>query len=104
MGLSVRPRPAHSEPSISRWTKATVRLSNFTLPRVRLYVEKLWTLSHRFHREGSAALTALVEELKALLYSGWDRFSAWVQGLNRDRLQKRQRSGCSPRLLARRLT
>jgi len=33
-------------------------------------VEKLWTLGHRFHREGSAELTAWVEELKALLYGG----------------------------------
>jgi hypothetical protein len=33
-------------------------------------VEKLWALGHRFHKEGSAALTAWVEELKALLYSG----------------------------------
>jgi hypothetical protein len=33
-------------------------------------VEKLWALGHRFHKEGSAALTAWVEELKALLYGG----------------------------------
>jgi len=33
-------------------------------------VEKLWRLGHRFHREGSTALTVWVEELKALLYSG----------------------------------
>ena len=33
-------------------------------------VEKLWALGHRFHPEGSAELTAWVEELKALLYSG----------------------------------
>jgi hypothetical protein len=33
-------------------------------------VEKLWALGHRFHPEGSAALTAWVEELKALVYSG----------------------------------
>jgi uncharacterized protein (DUF2147 family) len=33
-------------------------------------VEKLWALGHRFHQEGSAELTAWVEELKALLYSG----------------------------------
>lgn len=33
-------------------------------------VEKLWALGHRFHQEGSAALTAWVEELKALLYGG----------------------------------
>ncbi len=33
-------------------------------------VEKLWALGHRFHKEGSAALTAWVEELKALLYCG----------------------------------
>jgi hypothetical protein len=33
-------------------------------------VEKLWALGHRFHKEGSAALMAWVEELKALLYSG----------------------------------
>jgi hypothetical protein len=33
-------------------------------------VEKLWALGHRFHKEGSAALTAWVEELKTLLYRG----------------------------------
>jgi len=33
-------------------------------------VEKLWAVGHRFHREGSAALTAWVEELKTLLYGG----------------------------------
>jgi hypothetical protein len=33
-------------------------------------VEKLWALGHRFHPEGSAALTAWVEDLKALLYGG----------------------------------
>jgi hypothetical protein len=33
-------------------------------------VEKLWALGHRFHKEGSAELTAWVEELKALLYTG----------------------------------
>ena len=33
-------------------------------------VEKLWALGQRFHKEGSAELTAWVEELKALLYSG----------------------------------
>jgi len=33
-------------------------------------VEKLWEVGRRFHREGSAELTAWVEELKALLYSG----------------------------------
>jgi hypothetical protein len=33
-------------------------------------VEKLWALGHRFHKEGSAELTAWVEELKALLYRG----------------------------------
>jgi hypothetical protein len=33
-------------------------------------VEKLWALGHRFHKEGSAALAAWVEELKALLYGG----------------------------------
>jgi hypothetical protein len=33
-------------------------------------VEKLWDLGHRFHPEGSAELTAWVEELKALLYNG----------------------------------
>jgi hypothetical protein len=33
-------------------------------------VEKLWALGCRFHKEGSAELTAWVEELKALLYSG----------------------------------
>jgi hypothetical protein len=33
-------------------------------------VEKLWALGHRFHKEGSAELTAWVEEKKALLYGG----------------------------------
>ncbi|MCA1819136.1 MAG: hypothetical protein LC620_03650 [Halobacteriales archaeon] len=33
-------------------------------------VEKLWALGHHFHKEGSAELTAWVEELKALLYGG----------------------------------
>jgi hypothetical protein len=33
-------------------------------------VEKLWALGHRFHPEGSAALAAWVEDLKALLYGG----------------------------------
>jgi hypothetical protein len=33
-------------------------------------VEKLWALGRHFHKEGSAALAAWVEELKALLYGG----------------------------------
>jgi hypothetical protein len=33
-------------------------------------VEKLWSVGHRFHKEGSAELTAWVEELKALVYGG----------------------------------
>jgi hypothetical protein len=33
-------------------------------------VEKLWEVGHRFHREGSAALQAWVEDLKGLLYAG----------------------------------
>jgi hypothetical protein len=33
-------------------------------------VEKLWDLGHRFHAEGSDALRAWVEELKALVYQG----------------------------------
>lgn len=33
-------------------------------------IEKLWTLGHRFHKEGSTELTAWVEELKALVYGG----------------------------------
>ncbi len=33
-------------------------------------VEKLWELGHRFHREGSEALTAQVEEWKELVYAG----------------------------------
>src|SRR5205823_1976363 len=33
-------------------------------------VEKLWALGLRFHKEGSAELTAWVEELKALLCRG----------------------------------
>jgi hypothetical protein len=33
-------------------------------------VEKLWTLGRHFHKEGSDALTAWVERLKALLYEG----------------------------------
>jgi hypothetical protein len=42
-------------------------------------VEKLWALGHRFHKEGSAALAAWVEELKALLYAG--RAAALVERL-----------------------
>jgi hypothetical protein len=47
-------------------------------------VEKLWALGHRFHREGSAELTAWVEELKALLYGGRaaelvERLRAWLR-------------------------
>ena len=42
-------------------------------------VEKLWALGHRFHKEGSAALTAWVEDLKALLYGG--RAAALVERL-----------------------
>lgn len=33
-------------------------------------VEKLWELGHRFHREGSEALKAQVEEWKELVYAG----------------------------------
>jgi hypothetical protein len=33
-------------------------------------VEKLWALAHHFHKEGSEALKALVEEWKALVYAG----------------------------------
>lgn len=33
-------------------------------------VEKLWALGHHFHPEGSEALAAWVEELKALVYAG----------------------------------
>jgi hypothetical protein len=33
-------------------------------------VEKLWDLGHRFHREGSEALKAQVEEWKELVYAG----------------------------------
>ncbi len=33
-------------------------------------VEKLWSLGHRFHKEGSAELQAWVEDLKTLLYAG----------------------------------
>jgi hypothetical protein len=33
-------------------------------------VERLWALGPRFHKEGSAELTAWVEDLKALLYGG----------------------------------
>jgi Uncharacterised protein family (UPF0236) len=33
-------------------------------------VEKLWTLGRHFHKEGSAALEAWVEELKELVYAG----------------------------------
>lgn len=33
-------------------------------------VEKLWSVGHRFHKEGSAELKAWVEDLKALLYAG----------------------------------
>ena len=33
-------------------------------------VERLWSLGHHFHPEGSAALTAWVNELKTLVYAG----------------------------------
>ena len=33
-------------------------------------VEKLWTVGHRYHKEGSAALKAWIEDLKTLLYTG----------------------------------
>jgi len=33
-------------------------------------VEKLWSVGHRFHQEGSAELKAWVEDLKTLLYGG----------------------------------
>lgn len=33
-------------------------------------VEKLWSVGHRFHKEGSAELQAWVEDLKALVYAG----------------------------------
>jgi len=33
-------------------------------------VEKLWDVGHRFHQEGTAELTAWVEDLKTLLYAG----------------------------------
>jgi hypothetical protein len=33
-------------------------------------VEKLWELGHRFHKEGSAELSAWVEDLKELVYQG----------------------------------
>lgn len=47
-------------------------------------VEKLWHLGQRFHKEGSAALKAQVEELKALLYAGQaaelvERLRAWLR-------------------------
>jgi hypothetical protein len=42
-------------------------------------VEKLWELGHRFHAEGSDALRAWVEELKALVYQG--RAAALVERL-----------------------
>ena len=48
-------------------------------------VEKLWTLGHRFHPEGSRALTVWVEELKALVYNG--QAAALVERL-RDQLQQ----------------
>jgi hypothetical protein len=33
-------------------------------------VEKLWSVGHRFHKEGSAKLKAWVEDLKTLVYAG----------------------------------
>lgn len=33
-------------------------------------VEKLWSVGHRFHKEGSAELKAWVEDLKTLVYAG----------------------------------
>jgi hypothetical protein len=44
-------------------------------------VEKLWELGRRFHKEGSAELTAWVEELKALVYHG--RAATLVRQLQR---------------------
>ena len=44
-------------------------------------VEKLWALGHQFHAEGSAALTACVEEWKALVYAG--RAAVLVRRLGR---------------------
>jgi len=45
-------------------------------------VERLWKLGRHFHAEGSAALTAWVDELKVLVYGGrvgelLERFRAW---------------------------
>jgi Uncharacterised protein family (UPF0236) len=45
-------------------------------------VERLWKLGRRFHAEGSVALTAWVDELKALVYGGrvdelLERLRAW---------------------------
>jgi hypothetical protein len=42
-------------------------------------VEKLWSLGHHFHKEGSAELKAWVEELKAQVYGG--QAAALVQRL-----------------------
>jgi hypothetical protein len=46
-------------------------------------VERLWKLGRHFHAEGSVALTAWVDELKALLYAGrvhqlLERLRAWL--------------------------
>ena len=47
-------------------------------------VEKLWSLAHHFHKEGSEELKAWVEELKTLLYQGKaktivERLRRWVR-------------------------
>ncbi len=46
-------------------------------------VERLWKVGRHFHAEGSAALTAWVDELKALVYAGrvdvlLERLRAWL--------------------------
>ncbi len=47
-------------------------------------VEKLWSLGHHFHKEGSEELRAWVEELKTLLYAGKaaqlvERLRGWLR-------------------------
>lgn len=55
--------------SLKRLVQALFANAIFTLDICHV-VEKLWSLGHHFHREGSAELQAWVDDLKALLYAG----------------------------------
>jgi hypothetical protein len=51
--------------NLERWFPKAI----FTLDVCHV-VEKLWSVGHRFHKEGSAELKAWVEDLKTLVYAG----------------------------------